>query len=198
MRFSLIIAAASSATALPLLGLDKLPVVSTLLNGGIGNIGNTDSIDPTSTIGPVHIVWTNVKATGLKTLSILNGPATELLGHVCADKLVGDIVDSVPVDFGNVHGNGVGSFILDGVVYPVANTLTGAAAVHCVTDHDDVTAVLDCVVPQLKGVANNLLDDVKDTVSCLADKVPIVSDLDLLQKLPGLNALPDLDIVNYL
>ena len=214
MRFSTIaIAAASGAAAAPLglgnlgnLGdvsglVEGLPLVGGLvaplagaLNsaGGVGNALNivfTITKDPTSALG------------GLTSLSVLNGGGNQLLASTCADKLVGDALSSIPVDFSKVNSDGVGKFVFNDIAYEVSETVKNAPAVSCVKQITQGLTAVRCVVPQVEGVALNAVEDVTGLANCFANKIPVagplvtdveskIAALPLLNGLSGLTQLP--------
>lgn len=173
MRFSLAMlsVAASAASALPL--------VDTIN----GLLGGNEVVD---TAGDVfHLVWTNIKADNIVSLSVLDSAAENVLAHTCGDKLIGGVFESVPVDFSQVTPEGLGQFIFNDAQYVVEDTLkAGAGTVQCVHKNLADAAVLDCVVPVVAGLALPIVSEVSDMVTCLTSGLPLIGDLPVLASLP--------------
>lgn len=173
MRFStaVISALVSTASALPI-----LDTVSGLL-GGNKAVDNANDV--------LHVVWTNIKADRLVSLSVLDVAAENVLAHTCGDKLVEGAFSAIPIDFSQVTPDGLGQFVFNDAKYVVKDVINGAAgAVQCVHRNLEDVAVLDCVVPVATGLVLPIVSDVKEIVTCLTSGLPLLGDLPVLSGLP--------------
>lgn len=166
---------ATTATALPI-----LDTVGGLVSNLLGKIPSGAAPEDV-----LHLVWTNVKADEVLSLSVLDGAAENVLAHTCGDKLIEGAFNAVPVDFSQVTPEGLGSFVYGDAVYEVEQVLAGGVAtVACVQKNLPDTAVLDCVVPVVAGLVLPVVSEVTEIVTCLTSDLPLIGDLPVLAALP--------------
>ncbi|KAK0388451.1 hypothetical protein NLU13_4695 [Sarocladium strictum] len=174
MRFSLAVlaAVASTATALPI-----LDTINSLVGGGNNVANEAGSV--------VHVVWTNIKAGNIVSLSVLDAAAENVLAHTCGDELVGGAFKAMPINFSQVTPEGLGSFLINDSQYLVSDVLQGGAGgVQCVQKNIPDAAVLDCVVPVVAGLVLPIVSEVSEIVTCLTSGLPLIGNLPVLSSLP--------------
>lgn len=173
MRFSLALVAAAASTA------SALPILDTIN----GLLGGNDVVDTAS--GVVHVVWTNIKADNIVSLSVLDSAAENVLAHTCGDKIVEGAFEAMPINFSQVTPEGLGNFVINDAKYVVEDVLKGGVAtVQCVQKNLADAAVLDCVVPLVAGLTLPIVSEVSEIVTCLTSGLPLIGNLPVLASLP--------------
>ncbi|KAL2206366.1 hypothetical protein CC79DRAFT_1369786 [Sarocladium strictum] len=173
MRFSLALVAAAASTA------TALPILETIN----GLLGGNSAVEKANDI--VHVVWTNIKADNIVSLSVLDSAAENVLAHTCGDKIVDGVFKAMPINFSQVTPEGLGNFVINDSKYVVQDVLKGGAgAVQCVQKNIADAAVLDCVVPVVAGLSLPIVSEVSDIVTCLTSGLPLIGDLPVLAALP--------------
>lgn len=192
MRFSVLAVAATAAT-----GVSAVPILGDLVASLTLTLGDTLASAVLSAGGvdnTLNLVLTIATEPGIRTLSVIDGSGDHLLAHSCTDKLVDDVFESIPIDFSQVGSDGLGSFLYNGVIYPVADTIKYAPAVACLTHLTEGLTTVRCIVPKLESVVLRAVEDVEDVVNCLVNKVTVVDVLDndyesYLSRLPVFSGL---------
>ena len=135
--------------------------------------------------GVVHVVWTNIKADNIVSLSVLDSAAENVLAHTCGDKIVEGAFEAMPINFSQVTPEGLGNFVINDAKYVVEDVLKGGVAtVQCVQKNLADAAVLDCVVPLVAGLTLPIVSEVSEIVTCLTSGLPLIGNLPVLASLP--------------